>query len=430
MAKMDLPPEFVFGSPSNSTPSVQVASTATTSKRSSLPSSPLTTNAFSSYHHGSSGSSEEIEPDDAARSEEYSHSPTDREKLKRKVTFANEPALPEGEEDDSDDEPEEDKQQRYMKLRYKRSASLPSIELNRELARKIRRMLKDEERTEDDFLHNQLTDLKLSQELDKSNSEIKYEYEFAHGHLLQVRLGDITEESVDIIVNEANSNLTHNSGTAAALAQKGGKEVQVQSDRWVRKHGPVPPGQVAVTEAGQLPCKWLIHAVGPVWRGGNWREDSELWDAMWNCLVWSSKLHARSIAIPAVGSSFLGFQKERCAYLLVDCIAKFVHKHPLSKLREIRIVNPPQNPDVTDAVVFEVVGKFTSGCDTSESERSSDYEDDEAEDEEGVEDFNEEDNADAAVAAAAAAAANSSVLIAPVPTVNRWLPVWRRQSIA
>jgi len=62
----------------------------------------------------------------------------------------------------------------------------------------------------------------------------------------------------------------------------------------------------------------------------------------------------------------LGFQKERCAYLLVDCIAKFVHKHPTSKLREIRLVNLAE--DVTDAVVFEVVGKFTSGCDTSESE--------------------------------------------------------------
>ena len=110
-------------------------------------------------------------------------------------------------------------------------------------------------------------------------------------------------------MNEANGNLNHTSNVAGVLAQKGGKEVQLQSDRWVRKHGSVSPGQVAVTEAGQLPCKWLIHAVGPIWRGGNWREDSELWDAMWNCLVWASKLHARSIAIPAMGATFLGFQK-------------------------------------------------------------------------------------------------------------------------
>jgi len=317
MAKMDLPPEFIFEyATRHSTNPVAVPCTVTITTP--LPGSPLlgsfSSNEQQQQHLGNSASSEELEPDDAAArsSGDCPRSPSDQEKLKRKVvTFANEPARPEEPDDDDDsaDEVDEDKQQRYMKLRYKRSASLPSIELNRELARKIRRMLKDEERTEEDVLRNQLTDLKLSQEIDKSSSEIKYEYEFVHGQVLQVRSGDIANEFVDVIVNEANSNLTHTGGTAAALALKGGREVQVQSDRWIRKHGPVPPGQVAVTEAGQLPCKWLIHAVGPVWRGGNWREDSELWDAVWNCLVWASKLHARSIAIPAVGSSFFGFSE-------------------------------------------------------------------------------------------------------------------------
>jgi len=407
MAKMDLPPEFVFEYKGKDYPPTYVKESTT-------------------------ASSEETEPDDAARSGEFSRSPSDQEKLKRKVTFANEPSLPDGE--DSEDEADEDEQQRYMKLRYKRSASLPSIELNRELAKKIRRMLKDEEKNEEEVLHKQLTDLKLSQEVDKSSSEVKYEYEFAHGQVLQVRLGDITTECADIIVNEAVSNLSHTSGVAAALAQKGGKEIQLQSDRWVRKHGPVPPGQVAVTEAGQLPCKWVIHAVGPIWRGGNWREDSELWDAMWNCLVWASKLHATSIAIPALGAAFLGFQKERCAYLLVDCIAKFVHKHPMSKLREIRIIN--HNEEVTDAVVFEVVGKFTSGCETSESERdgSSDADDFEEEDEE-VEEFEEDEvpNHNAPPAVDAGEAADT---LGPLPPPNNptiapnWLPTWRRQSIA
>ena len=229
MAKMDLPPEFVFEHKGKET---------------------------KEQHLVSDSSASEVEPDDAARGSPSS--PSDPEKsLKRKhnkvVTFANEPDIPEQEY--SDDEADEDEQQRYMKLRYKRSASLPSIELNRELAKKIRRMLKDEETNEDDNLQRQLTDLKLSHELDKSTSEVKYEYEFAHGQVLQVRLGDITEEFADIIVNEANGNLNHTSNVAGVLSQKGGKEVQVQSDRWVRKHGPVPPGQVAVTEAGQLPCK-------------------------------------------------------------------------------------------------------------------------------------------------------------------------------
>lgn len=422
MAKMDLPPEFVFEHKGREP--VQALSDSSAS---------------------------EGEPDDAARGD---RSPSDPEKsLKRKVvTFANEPDLPEQEYDD-DDEADEDEQQRYMKLRYKRSASLPSIELNRELARKIRRMLADEEKNEEEVLEKSLTDLKLSSQLDalsdKSTSTVKYEYEFSHGQTLQVRLGDITEEYVDIVVNEANGNLNHTSGVAAVLSQKGGKEVQLQSDRWVRKHGPVAPGQVAVTEAGQLQCKWLIHAVGPIWRGGNWREDSELWDAMWNCLVWASKLHARSIAIPAIGATFLGFQKERCAYLLVDCIAKFFHKHPKTKLTEIRIVNHAEV--VTDAVVFEVVGKFTSGCDTSESERegSSDVED-EDEEEEDYEDFEEDQTTpNSTIAAAEKDKEGSNVPAAPRPTTPtntnpnpnsastggahieaKYLNVWRRQSIA
>jgi len=409
MAKMDLPPEFVFEHKSNK----------------------------DAVHISDTSSASEVEPDDAARGD---RSPSDPEKsLKRKhnkvVTFANEPDLPEQEY--SDDEADEDEQQRYMKMRYKRSASLPSIELNRELAKKIRRMLKDEDSNDDENLHKQLTDLKLSQELDKSTSEKKFEYEFSHGQVLQVRLGDITEECVDIIVNESNGNLNHTSGVAGVLAMKGGKEVQLQSDRWVRKHGPVPPGQVAVTESGKLPCKWLIHAVGPIWRGGNWREDSELWDAIWNCLVWASKLHAQSIAIPAIGATFLGFQKERCAYLLVDCISKFFHKHPKTKLKEIRIVN--YSDMVTDAVVFEVVGKFTSGCETSESElTSSDYEDDEegeGEDEEG--DFEEdapegeEHRVEGEGEREGEEKATTSMPPMPLGAIHaKWLPTWRRQSIA
>lgn len=403
MAKMDLPPEFVF------------------EHKPREPAVVLSDN---------SSASSEVEPDDAARG-----SPSDPEKsLKRKVvTFANEPDLPEQEY--SDEEADEDEQQRYMKMRYKRSASLPSIELNRELAKKIRRMLKDEETNEEDTFARQLTDMKLSQDVDKSTSEVKYEYEFIHGQVLQVRLGDITEECADIIVNEANGNLNHTSGLASVLVQKGGKEIQVMSDRWVRKHGPVTPGQVAVTEAGQLPCKWLIHAVGPIWRGGNWREDSELWDSMWNCLVWASKLHATSIAIPTLGATFSGFQKERCAYLLVDCIAKFFNKHPKTKLKEIRIVNHTQV--VTDAVVFEVVGKFTSGCETSESENASSedeaYDEDEDEEEEEEEDDEEyEGDEDPTLATSSSAPRNGNPAGPSFPPgiQAKWLPTWRRQSIA
>ena len=84
---------------------------------------------------------------------------------------------------------------------------------------------------------------------------------------IQVRMGDITEEQVDAIVNAANGSLRHGGGLAAAIVRRGGNEIQRESDRYVNENGVIPTGRVGVTGPGALPCKWIIHAVGPVWKG-------------------------------------------------------------------------------------------------------------------------------------------------------------------
>jgi len=314
-------------------------------------------------------------PDDASKEEDLLtssyDSPSeskDRNYLKRKkkiVTFANEP---EGIMDDLEDSEDENAEPAspFLALRCKRSASLPHIELNPKLNKKIKKMMDNE--GEDDTLNTLLdSTLTLFEEKDKSTSELRYEYEFHGGQLLQVRIGDITEETVDVIVNEANSNLQHNNGIAGILSQVGGRDIQIQSDRWVRKYGPVPPGHVAVTDAGALQAKRVIHAVPPIWRGGNSNEDHEYWEAVWHALEASHKHRFKSVAIPAIGIGFLGFPQERAAYLLVDCVSKFWLKYPKSKVREVRFVN--FDKDAAEAIVFEMVGKFTAGCETSESEK-------------------------------------------------------------
>jgi len=272
------------------------------------------------------------------------------------------------------------------------SSSLPHIELNQKLTKKIKKMLDQD--SEEDYLNSRLEGtLKFFEEPDTSRSELWYEYEYLGGQILQVRIGDITDESVDVIVNEANSNLQHSRGIAGAIAQRGGRDIQHQSDRWIRKYGPVPPGGVAVTEAGSLHAKRVIHAVGPIWRGGNSNEDHEYWDAVWHALEWVHKNKFKSLAVPPLGVGPLGFPKERCAYLLVDCISKFFLQHPKSKLREIRLVNLDR--EIADALKFEMVGKFTAGCETSESERSdysgSEMDDDIEEDEDDEDTFEEEE---------------------------------------
>lgn len=90
------------------------------------------------------------------------------------------------------------------------------------------------------------------------------EHTFPSGLALQIVQGDITAELVDAIVNAANSDLEHGVGVAGAILRKGGPSIQVQSDQWVSAHGPVKHAEPAYTTAGNLPCRYVIHAVGPL----------------------------------------------------------------------------------------------------------------------------------------------------------------------
>src|SRR5512144_2508720 len=95
------------------------------------------------------------------------------------------------------------------------------------------------------------------------------EHNFPSGIRLQIVQGDITDEHVDAIVNAANRHLAHGAGVAGAILRKGGRVVQDESDRWVSQHGTVTHAEPAYTRAGSLPCRYVIHAVGPVWGEGD-----------------------------------------------------------------------------------------------------------------------------------------------------------------
>jgi tartrate dehydratase beta subunit/fumarate hydratase class I family protein len=106
----------------------------------------------------------------------------------------------------------------------------------------------------------------MGQQEGKIMREILYEHHTPAGQIVRVGQGDLTDEAVDAIVNAANEYLAHGGGVAGAIVRKGGYSIQVQSNQWVQEHGPVYTGTAAITGAGQLPTKWVIHAVGPVWR--------------------------------------------------------------------------------------------------------------------------------------------------------------------
>jgi O-acetyl-ADP-ribose deacetylase (regulator of RNase III) len=140
--------------------------------------------------------------------------------------------------------------------------------------------------------------------------------------ILRLVNGDITERNVDVIVNAANSYLKHGGGVAAAIVRKGGAIIQEESDRI--GGGFVPVGSAVITSAGKLPCKAVIHTVGP--RMGEGDEDNKLLKAVQSTLALAAEKEFKSISIPAISSGIFGFPKDKCAKILVQESERFL-KH-------------------------------------------------------------------------------------------------------
>ena len=121
--------------------------------------------------------------------------------------------------------------------------------------------------------------------------------------------GDITEQEVDAIVNAANSALILGAGVAGAIARRGGPSIQ----RECTEHGPVEVGGAAITGAGDLPARHVIHAAGMA-PGGQASEQS-VQSSVARSLELASEHRLRSIAFPAIGAGIGGFSLQRCAEL-------------------------------------------------------------------------------------------------------------------
>ncbi|AEA33977.1 macro domain-containing protein [Hippea maritima] len=149
--------------------------------------------------------------------------------------------------------------------------------------------------------------------------------------IVKVIQGDITEEDTEAIVNAANSHLKHGGGVAGAIVRKGGYEIQEESD----KIGYVPTGSAAITTAGKLKAKYVIHAVGPVWGEGD--EDDKLKSAVLSALKLAEDKGIKSVSLPAISSGIFGFPKERAAHIIFTTAVEFLKK--AKNLNEIHFCN-------------------------------------------------------------------------------------------
>jgi O-acetyl-ADP-ribose deacetylase (regulator of RNase III) len=162
------------------------------------------------------------------------------------------------------------------------------------------------------------------------------EYIFETGKVLQILLGDITKEHVDVIVNAANAYLQHGGGVAGVISLKGGSIIQLESDQWLEENGPVQHASPAYTSGGDLPCKYVIHAVGPIWGEGD--EDKKLAEAVAGSLVLGDQLGLSSIAFPAISTGIFRFPIERAAKIILEAFRTYMKQNPAANLGQIRLV--------------------------------------------------------------------------------------------
>jgi len=135
---------------------------------------------------------------------------------------------------------------------------------------------------------------------------------------LELVEGDITELTVDAIVNPANQDLKLGSGVAGSIRDKGGPSIQKECNRI----GGTPVGTAVITGAGDLPHKHVIHAVGP--RMGDGDEDRKLAAAVRSSLALADRHGLASVAVPAISTGNFGFPVNRCARVTLTEIHRYM----------------------------------------------------------------------------------------------------------
>jgi O-acetyl-ADP-ribose deacetylase (regulator of RNase III) len=142
---------------------------------------------------------------------------------------------------------------------------------------------------------------------------------------IEIVQGDITQQPVDAIVNAANATLLGGGGVDGAIHRAAGPELLEEC----RRLGGCPTGQARITKGYRLPAKYVIHAVGPVWHGGDRGEDELLAGCYRNALLLAARHGVRSIAFPSISTGAYRFPLDRAAHIALTEISRFLESHAL-----------------------------------------------------------------------------------------------------
>ena len=139
--------------------------------------------------------------------------------------------------------------------------------------------------------------------------------------------GDITKLKVDAIVNAANSSLMGGGGVDGAIHRAGGPAILAECREIVARQDRCETGQAVITSGGNLPAKFVIHTVGPIWHGGNNDEPDLLKNAYLNSLELAVKNGIETIAFPNISTGVYGFPKEQASHIAVETVTKFLSEN-------------------------------------------------------------------------------------------------------
>jgi O-acetyl-ADP-ribose deacetylase (regulator of RNase III) len=158
------------------------------------------------------------------------------------------------------------------------------------------------------------------------------------GGRVVVKVGDITKEDVDAIVNAANGSLLGGGGVDGAIHRAGGPEIleQCKEIRRIRFPEGLPTGEAVVTTAGKMTARFVIHTVGPVYGGGGNDKATLLAACYRNSLALAVKEGLRTIAFPAVSTGIYGYPPDQAAQVSSRAVEEFLKSD--SSMREVRLV--------------------------------------------------------------------------------------------